>query len=103
MAEEWGPWVDHDGAGYPFAGRLWIEVRAAGPGFPVLCAEDWSDEFLPEVWCSGSWGRIDTDGAMFAVVQQYRVRKPRGMARLETLIADLPAHRPAPAQESEDA
>lgn len=88
MAEEWGPWIDHDGRGCPLPFGTIAEVTekavADGPGF---CAGDERtgvivvicDMIEPWVW-----------GDAVAHIIRYRVRKPRGMAILEPLIADLP-------------
>lgn len=88
MAEEWGKWIEHDGRGckpYPAGtyaciqfGFPWGGVVGEEEGIsfgPAGRAEGWHTNDYPEYW----------------VVLRYRIRKPRGLAVLKGLIADLPA------------
>lgn len=97
MAEELGPWVEHDGAGVPVAPGTWCQVETKGG----LILEDRSHGPLSpggvSLWI---WSDIPRRYWFMAIIR-YRIRKPRGLVILETLLADLPA--PAPARESEDA
>jgi len=97
MAEAWGPWIGHDGGGVPVAEGTWCQVetkdghiledRSHGPIGPGETS----------LWI---WSTIPSRFWFMAIIR-YRVRKPRGLVILETLIADLPA--PALVRESEDA
>lgn len=87
MSDEWGPWIEHDGRGCPVptgtvvqgVGRDGsVEVWAAGMVaiHPNGLRDGWS-------W-RGSHFEHPLD------VMRYRIRKPRGLLILESLLADLP-------------
>lgn len=75
--EEWGPWTLHDDSGVPLALKpgmiVQVEMKMDGKVLtPMLVEEiDWH--------CPGD------------PVAAYRVQKPKGMAILEQLLADIPA------------
>lgn len=88
MAEEWGPWIDHDGKGCPVP-----------YGTRVLCL--WEDDVITEQCalmgmhglpksCTehGSWDWQNRP--RIKVIVAYRMHKPSGMIILQNLIADLP-------------
>ncbi len=86
MTDEWGPWINHDGNGCPCVGE-WVhriynkmaldlsdgKMKAEKEGF-VRNAQSpcWK-------WTYG-----------FARVIRYRIRKPRGLTILESLLENLP-------------
>jgi hypothetical protein len=96
MSAEWGPWIEHDGKGCPCRGeyvqaidrgRVTAEFVAgtqlcAGRMFEV--AESWTDN-MPNAWTWGSMRRR----SQYEIIR-YRIRKPRGMTILESLLEDLP-------------
>lgn len=81
---EWGPWIDHDGKGCPCRGD-WVqaqdrsgdimEARATGEYGEAGSAWDWAS--IPHIW----WD---------AAIIRYRIRKPRGLTILESLLENLP-------------
>ena len=82
MSEEWGPWIEHDGRGIPAnVVGAWCEVTGHQPWGNIVTRQ----------------GKVAT-GAAFAErdtllgprVIRYRIRKPRGLTILESLLADLP-------------
>ena len=106
MAEEWGPWIEHDGRGCPAAccgAFVLIEFRLAAhdedggrPGSvnysEVFVCERYAS--LPE-WWTENFGKVVTcafRGVEYACCEviRYRIRKPRGMVVVESLLADLP-------------
>jgi len=79
--DEWGPWIDHDGASCPCVGMTVRVVAANGRdeiGFVTIRAAQaytsmWIWSSIPPHW----WGHR---------VIRYRIRKPRGMAILEQAL-----------------
>jgi hypothetical protein len=95
MSEEWGPWIEHDGLGFPE--RLicvTVEVEAVdcfgedqgqigmakNPRAEALCAWDWS--YYRKFNSTGDYN--------FSKVIRYRIRKPRGLTILEGILENLP-------------
>ena len=85
--EEWGPWIDYDGAGCPsYAVGLYVQAK---------CAEPWDHGQIRDIvegvvsgrnaQSSWHWG---INGCTDVIV--YRIRKPRGMVILEGLLENLP-------------
>lgn len=85
MSEEWGPWID--GSIPPPVGSYvqmdCIDLKGRGDMTHeciVLGFEGEQVRISPELPTRRQW-QLD----------QYRIRKPRGLTILENLIADLPA------------
>jgi hypothetical protein len=86
--DEWGPWIEHDGRGCPCVGR-YVQAEHnqeitdwSGPKNAII-----NGRFVTSIATNGrSW--IWADG--FTKIIRYRIRKPRGMAILESLLANLP-------------
>lgn len=82
MSDEWGPWIEHDGKGCPCVGMYvhvvfnmsndFIGVAGVSPLFNMTNGGSWN-------WRAG-----------FDPIIRYRIRKPRGLIILQSLIADLP-------------
>ena len=99
MADEWGPWIEHDGAGVCVPGGSVLQVKFGGPGlmpddFAKLSLEAypgffWRWKRVKTGWFSSEMRRVCDDPA-YAPIIRYRIRKPRGMVVLEGLLADLP-------------
>lgn len=107
MADEFGPWIEHDGRGCPaslFGTVALIEVKLAafddegGKCGQVVYTETIINELmasLPE-WhrnLFGTYAVRPDDGRTYAVpdIIRYRVRKPRALQQLRDLAKDLPA------------
>lgn len=94
MAEEWGPWVEHDGKGCPVPQGTWVQGRdRAGR------VETWR-ALTVVIGCGAinawAWtGRIAVPGD----VMRYRVRRPDALRRLVDLAADPDRGLPPPARE----
>lgn len=91
--EEWGDWIEHDGAGVPddvIGAWAQVEMRtyqgdlAVNEGIMTLPLS------LPEIMCWTGGGFFERLHYACPVIR-YRIRKPRGLTILENLIADLPA------------
>ena len=87
MSEDWGPWIEHDGRGVkPYGAGVYAKVEFGAPDGAVAGAYECISE--------SPAGRIEgwhvDDYPEYYVVIRYRIRKPRGMVVLESLIADLP-------------
>lgn len=86
MSEEWGPWID--GTVSPPIGSYiqmdLIDLKGRGDARheAVVIAVLSNDDVVlsPEIALARLW-----------TIDRYRIRKPRGMAILQALIADLPA------------
>lgn len=76
--EEWGEWQVHDGRGCPCVGE-YVHAVAKGGGekYGIAGSEG-----------GRSW---DFSQSLRPHIIRYRIRKPKGLTFLESLIADLPA------------
>ena len=95
---EWGPWVEHDGNGCPCRGKLvhgiercgaeggWIagKVFVNGDGSTSL-----NTEIVPSI-CAWSWAVPGNVVSQEFHIIRYRIRKPRGLTILESLLENLP-------------
>lgn len=116
MSDEWGPWIEHDGAGFPtrFIGQYMQAtlILACADEFGGFPGAERNHEFFASsnfmanpMWRHGEFGRTyhytsgPFAGREFRAgkVVRYRIRKPRALQQLRDMIADLPA--PAPAKE----
>jgi hypothetical protein len=84
MSDEWGPWIEHSGRGYPVP-----------PGTTVEAIErSGRREIVTVRWAFRSYNAWDwktcPDCADQHVIR-YRIRKPRGLTILQNLLAELPA------------
>lgn len=100
MAEEWGPWIDHDGKGCPVAGRrvhIVLGVSDAGHHPDDDPQEDWHDveavinghEAIAIARPNPSWFW----GSGWYPIVSYRVQRPRALLDLIELVENLPALR----------
>lgn len=99
MAEEWGPWIEHDGKGCPVVG-LFVQAQI-GSGLQV--------EGVPSAQCAAPsegcasawiWETIPGDEAWLRV-QCCRVRRPAALRRLIDM-AENPSRRLPPRFPVED-
>jgi hypothetical protein len=96
VSEEWGPWIEHDGKGCPCVGQYVQYVigkckDGSDPSFDIHFPGPHEKRVGKCVyegiaindggWC---WGPHSYPNI------RYRVRKPRGLTILESLLADLP-------------
>ena len=82
--EEWGPWIEHDGNGFPL-----MRGQIAHMVF-----RDWSQEIGPVgTFVVGDPDKVGSCwhwGTGWPEIIRYRIRKPRGLTILEGLLTDLP-------------
>lgn len=86
MAEEWGPWIQHEGKGCPVVGIYVCVEIASGlkiEGVPSpRCANP------PKGWASAwIWSTVPEQNDGFRVVR-YRVRRPAALRRLIEIAED---------------
>ncbi len=100
MNEEWGPWIEHDGAGCPCVG-MWVQTERIGTtsnwigggkvihrnGKKAICEGRATDN--PN-WYWAEFGGVHPDGGLVSKILRYRIRKPRGLTILEELLVNLP-------------
>jgi hypothetical protein len=84
MSEEWGPWIDHDGRGCPVSSVMVQAVRICRARGRLPCKVF----YIPSSGGGKSWDWQNYP--TWTKVIRYRIRKPKGMVILESLIADLP-------------
>jgi len=88
---EWGLWIEHDGKGCPCVG-MWVQalrttgIIAEGIAGSQCAAKGFSPDSPASAWV---WIKHPDRTSDWFI--RYRIRKPRGMAILEAILADLPA------------
>jgi hypothetical protein len=85
--DTWSEWFDHDGNGCPCPGQ-WVQVRARTPKGVLITGEGIARS-SGAAWYSRNYGGVYTDGRLILVVQQYRIRRPKGMDVLDELIREV--------------
>lgn len=90
--EEWTEWFQHDGKGCPCVGKMvQVEVHGSRTG------RIWFEEGRAGSNGGHSWNW--TNKSICILIIRYRIRRPKGMAILHQILADLPAppiKQPAP-------
>ncbi len=101
MAEEWGPWIKHDGARpYELSGGQRVQVLWDTRSGTITPAPGSKIDNLYPGWF-WRWKRIKTgwfkaellpvcDDPHYCPIIVYRIRKPRGLIILEGLLEHLP-------------
>jgi hypothetical protein len=101
MSEEWGPWIDHDGAEPNIPDGVDFEVEftdARGKLVPASGAEIdttifpgffWRWKTVRVVWFRHERRRVCDDPA-YAPIIRYRIRKPRALLDLIEMVENLP-------------
>lgn len=94
---EFGPWVEHDGAGCPVRrGTLGEGELRNGRVVPfrALCGSTVGGPYVEPLWPGGgdawTWGSSGPFGVPHEVVR-YRLRKPRGVAIVEEILSAVEA------------
>ncbi len=91
MSEEWSEWFQHDGKGCPCVGqyvhvRFDVRSHVEGTRSMRLVSDGWEAVGIPQG--GPSW---HSDAAIECHIIRYRIRRPKGMAILEQLLAGIPA------------
>ena len=87
MSEEWGPWIEHDGAHIQTEFSLGDVVQVVSENNETGALYLSPPEIVrPEDFARGNWflGESSHD------TLRYRVRRPRGLTILQDLTADIP-------------
>ncbi len=88
---EWGEWITHDGEHEPQLGEAFVDAFVWGTwevagrrafDAPLCRVQFWAHQMHSDNWLLG---RDDC-----SLVVRYRIRKPRGLVILETLLTNLP-------------
>lgn len=87
---EWGPWIEHDGSKQPVPPGTYIQAF-----FDVDCSKA-SDlrgwRYVSKHVLEGIVGKTDFSfRASYWPLRRYRIRKPKGLTILESILNDLPA------------
>lgn len=84
-SEEWGPWIEHDGKGMPCHPK---EITHTIDRY----GEEWIAEAGAEInvcQYGSSWVWEDYDPLGCEIIR-YRIRNPRGLTILQSLLETLP-------------
>lgn len=108
--EDWGPWIEHDGNGCPLAIGTVVEAEEGllpnkvhvHTRIGMVTETSKTPGNPPDFYNVWHWNEISPeDYGQNLLVLRYRIRKPRGMAMLDKVLADLDA--PTPRKELVDA
>lgn len=78
--DEWGPWIEHDGGPRPVAAGVIVAIQIRG---------HWTaPNGNPDCDIAGVWA-WHWDGGVDDIIR-YRIRKPKGLTILESLLENLP-------------
>lgn len=92
MAEEWGPWIDHDGKGCPCVGEYVQAVELS------LIRGECTFEAVAGMRGGFSWDwqwaskPVPGIGSLASRIIRYRIRKPRALLNLIEMVENLPAN-----------
>lgn len=83
---EWGPWIEHDGKGCPCVGQYVYVIYADDN-------DEYGIAFGGGSWTYGDVDDYDTwlDGC--EPIIRYRIRKPRAMKLLQSIVENPPKQR----------
>lgn len=88
--DEWGPWIEHDGNGCPCVGEYAHTVKINGNEWFGIAGVNAIAIFGSANVPGSAWVHKRAIGYDNNWVIRYRIRKPRGMAILESIMTDLP-------------
>lgn len=86
MADEWFPWVEHDGRGCPLTDGTIVRIELADGRVFTGTIKRSSGRGV-DCW---QWHECKMVGKWEWRVVRYRLRKLRGMVILKNLLTDLP-------------
>ena len=88
MTDDWGPWIEHDGMGPPaIPDGQWIRLQGVNyDGSPH------DMEGRHEAWMARlpQWAWARYNNGDIGQIHRYRIRKPRGLVILESLLENMP-------------
>lgn len=97
MSDEWGPWIEHDGACPPIGLRkgmrviLWFS-KMSGSVAPTDCDHyenfKWRWRPVRVGWFGSKMVRVCDDAERMPIIR-YRIRKPRAITMLEEIAQGI--------------
>lgn len=108
MADEWGPWVEHDGSGFP-TGLVGVTILVLGEMHTGRMKEEIGCVLDPHHPYLGAWDhrnfgrRVPGKNEAYGRILRYRVRKPRALLELIDMVESLPPPQPQRLPEIADA
>ena len=84
---DWGPWLQHDGSGCPCVGQMVQAFYRLQDGSEVDPHGPFIAEGDPLSW---AWAVVSVMPWDCPIIR-YRIRRPKGMAIINAILADLPA------------
>ena len=91
MAQEWGPWIEHDGRGCPCRG-VFVHIEFASGFEAIGVAGSYLKADTPFPDGSWNWANLLLDPIL-----RYRIRRPRALRELIELVETLPEREAVPA------
>ena len=88
MNDEWTDWIEHDGKGCPCPGQWFRGVFECYPG-KFEEHEGRAGSMGALSWDWRYWLQLAPNGELAARLIRYRIRKPRALAQLRQMIADI--------------
>ncbi len=88
MSDEWGPWIEHDGRGFPetLSGQVLMVIGEQPCGGRIEQIGVVHNHTCRRAWDWRNFGKIDYRKQWVnAKVVAYRIRKPRGLTILEEI------------------
>lgn len=83
---EWGPWLIHDGGDCPCVGYyVRVEGLDARGGYQ---ADDMIASNVPS-WNWKNYGLRNTSGQLISKIIRYRIRKPKGLTILQSILREV--------------
>lgn len=83
MADEWGPWIEHDGKGCPCYGLSVLVQRFNGES--VVSARIGRKTSFQKLNMCSAWVWVKPSPFK---VRRYRIRQPRGLTILQAIAAN---------------
>lgn len=90
MADEWGPWIEHDGKGCPVLSGQYL--RATGSNGAEV------EGVMRNPRLAFGWDWMGPSGNPCDFIIRYRVRKPRALLEMIARAEALPRIAPEPAR-----
>ena len=95
--EEWGPWIDHDGCSFPVPVGTVVNVERFDGTTEVfmvgrstlLGGKNFSRITKLRKPSSWMWGSLSPSWGRGVYILRYRVKKPKGLQILESLLQNL--------------
>lgn len=97
MSDEWGPWIEHNGNGCPCVGE-YVQCVVKNPAkeqFMTVQAKIIDDHTIEYIPMKGGKHRSWIKGSGFNPVIRYRIRKPKGMQLIESILREVEETDPA--------